>query len=99
MKCAACAHENPANSKFCLECGGGFSFRCSQCGSELPAGAKFCNECGRRISPSPSTGEGRGEGDRKEPRDYTPKHLAERILAEQAALQARGAPGDCPEPG
>ncbi len=77
MKCPECGRENPANSKFCLECGGGFSFRCSQCGSELPAGAKFCNECGSRISPSPSTGEGRGEGDRKEPRDYTPQHFAD----------------------
>ena len=52
--------------------------RCPSCGFENPEAQKFCGECGRKLaSPAPVR--------------YTPPHLAERLLAEQGALDGRAA--------
>ncbi len=51
---------------------------CPQCGTELPSAAKFCHECGR------STVEAQPERD---PRAYTPKYLADKILQSKSALE------------
>ncbi len=50
------------------------------CGAELPAKAKFCLECGKAVStgPPPSA---------LDPRSYTPKHLAQKILTSRSALE------------
>jgi class 3 adenylate cyclase len=83
MQCPACRYENPAQAKFCLECGVNLLVSCSNCRTELLLSAKFCLECGERVTPlgaalaSPSTS----------PEAYTPKHLAERILTTKAALE------------
>ncbi len=47
-----------------------------------PAGAKFCLECGEPVAPQ-ATAEPRFTS----PEAYTPKHLAEKILASKAALE------------
>jgi len=85
--------------KFCNECGAPIKARCSQCGFDNPSRAKFCGECGL-----PLTGQSKVQGleskvpnfqhptpHTQPPSSYTPAHLAERIRAEQAALEARGA--------
>src|SRR5262249_23456532 len=46
MNCPTCGHDNPADSKFCLECGTRLATRCPSCGVHLPRTAKFCNQCG-----------------------------------------------------
>jgi class 3 adenylate cyclase len=53
---------------------------CFNCGTELPPSAKFCLECGRRGAPSAGATSA-------SPDAFTPKHLAERILATKAALE------------
>ena len=78
MICPACQHENPSGANFCQECGTRCSTACPQCGTELPSAAKFCHECGR------STIEAQPERD---PRAYTPKHLADKILQSKSALE------------
>src|SRR4029450_3273464 len=72
VNCSSCGHDNPAQAKFCLECGGRFSSRCGQCKIELPREAKFCLECGKAVSTDPLASA-------PDPRSYTPKHLAEKI--------------------
>ncbi len=56
--------------------------RCPECNNEAPDGSKFCNECGARfvVAAAPT-------GPERAPRDYTPQHLAERILTTRAALE------------
>ena len=81
MKCSSCGHDNRAQAKFCLECGGRFSSRCGQCGIELPREAKFCLECGKPVS------EASKPGPSADPRSYTPKHLADKILTSRGALE------------
>jgi class 3 adenylate cyclase/tetratricopeptide (TPR) repeat protein len=58
---------------------------CRSCGRANPPEQKFCNGCGQPVLRSAD------RAAQAEPRAYTPKHLAERILAEQAAMESRGA--------
>src|SRR5262245_12423371 len=90
MRCPSCGADNPEGTKFCGECGVPIQPRCPQCGfANLPS-TKFCRECG-----TPLTGQSAvvrsplSAATPPLPRDYTPRHLAERILAEQAAMEAR----------
>ena len=56
---------------------------CLSCGHENPAGAKFCNDCGARVAAPAAS---------PEPRAYTPRHLAEKILAQKSALEGERKP-------
>ena len=80
MRCPQCQFENPTTAKFCQECGTSLSSRCQSCETPIPPGAKFCVGCGRPVgaaaaaaSPAPSA--------------YTPRHLAEKILRQRAAIE------------
>ena len=83
-RCPQCQHENPADAKFCLECGRRVALSCGACGTELPVGAKFCKQCGQAVGMATSpTAAGVGAP----PESYTPRHLAEKILTSRAALE------------
>jgi class 3 adenylate cyclase/tetratricopeptide (TPR) repeat protein len=73
MQCLRCRHANPPQAKFCVECGAGLASRCGACGAELVPAAKFCGQCGAQAAAA--------EPRFSSPQAYTPKHLAERILA------------------
>ena len=81
MECPSCGHENRDQAKFCEECGLSFRHSCSVCGAELRAKAKFCDECGKPAHAPPEAAAER------DPRAYTPKHLAEKILTSRSALE------------
>jgi zinc ribbon protein len=57
------------------------ALRCAHCGTELPSSAKFCNACGQPITSGGPTSAP------PDPRSYTPKHLAEKILTSRSALE------------
>ena len=90
MRCQHCGCENPEEARFCIECGALLHNRCANCGLENLPRAKFCASCGTSLE-----GQSRVQslGSRvqapRPPASYTPSHLAERILAEQAAMEAR----------
>ncbi len=92
MRCASCDSDNPEGTKFCGECGVPIQTRCPQCGfANLPS-TKFCRECGTPLTGQSSAPRLPSQTPSPEPPlRYTPKHLAERILAEQAAMETRGA--------
>jgi class 3 adenylate cyclase len=81
MRCQACGFENASGIKFCGECGASLKIKCSNCGFENAPKIKFCGECGKplveaaKLTPLP------------DPRSYTPKHLAEKILTSRSALE------------
>jgi class 3 adenylate cyclase/tetratricopeptide (TPR) repeat protein len=81
MKCPRCEQDNPPQAKFCLECATPLALRCANCGTNLPAGAKFCFECAAPVSAPSSLPRFAS------PEAYTPKHLAEKILTSQNALE------------
>ena len=86
MNCPRCQHESAPSAKFCLECGAPLVRDCAQCGRQLPAGAKFCPECAHRVG-TPAV-----ETRFASPADYTPKHIAKKILSSKSALEEGAQP-------
>src|SRR5689334_17774348 len=81
MRCPACSFENASGIKFCGECGAPLKPKCSDCGFENAAGLKFCGEFGKPL------GGAAKPGPLQDPRSYTPRHLAEKILTSRSALE------------
>src|SRR5499433_2583368 len=92
MRCLSCGSDNPDGAKFCIECAAPLQKRCPSCGAENLPRAKFCGDCATPLTARSPVAEPRALTSSSPPSSYTPKHLAERILAEQAAMEARGAP-------
>src|SRR5437870_3109164 len=90
MHCPSCGFENPVGLKFCGECATPLKSRCAQCGFENPPGFKFCGACATPLAGRPPTVQSAPRAVSAPPASYTPTHLAERIRAEQAAMEARG---------
>ncbi|MGO9603083.1 MAG: double zinc ribbon domain-containing protein [Candidatus Binataceae bacterium] len=55
MRCSGCGSENPADAKFCTECGQAFTIRCRKCNRENPIAARFCKECGTYLMDVPES--------------------------------------------
>ncbi|MEW6296360.1 MAG: adenylate/guanylate cyclase domain-containing protein [Thermodesulfobacteriota bacterium] len=103
MDCPQCHHENRAGAKFCRACGAKLDLSCPSCGTVNEPGAAFCDHCGTALA---THNRGRQKAKRnkaaqnprhpaphtRHPISYTPRHLADRILAEREAIAARGAP-------
>ena len=84
MKCVRCQHESPSGAKFCAECGAPLAQDCTRCAAPLPPGAKFCTQCGQAVGAiAAPTVDTRFAS----PADYTPKHIAEKILSSKATLE------------
>lgn len=101
MHCPQCQHPNKDTAKFCEECGAKLVNVCPQCGHQAPPAATFCAECGTALTGKAKSKRPKAKGKKKNqlliptpqsPAAYTPRYLAERILAEREALEARGAP-------
>lgn len=106
MQCPQCGFDNPTGMNFCGKCANPLAPRCPQCGFENPPGFAFCGKCAtsltgkakvkraRKVISSQSSvvGPQHPAPRTQPPASYTPRHLAERIQAERAAMEARGAP-------
>ena len=97
MTCPTCGQDNPSGKKFCGDCGAALKNLCPQCRADNPPNKKFCGDCGAQVQvsglgnqvlgiptspPTPGT-----QHLAPEPRAYTPKHLADKILTSRAALE------------
>ena len=51
--CQKCGNKNPANTKFCGNCGNKLGLikmvKCPKCGTENPSQMKFCGNCGEKL--------------------------------------------------
>src|SRR5262249_18445209 len=81
MRCTSCDSENREGRKFCAGCGAALTLACAACGAANQPGERFCGECGKPLPPLAK------ETPPREPRAYTPKHLAEGILQSKSALE------------
>lgn len=100
MQCASCGSDNPEGAKFRIECAAPLQKRCPSCGTENLPRAKFRAECASPLATQAQNLVSSSKfqvasfqpltPSRQPPVAYTPRHLAERILAEQEALEARG---------
>ena len=82
--CPRCQHANRAGAKFCEECAASLPRACASCGAELSPTAKFCSEC---AHPTGQGAPGPASPRFGAPENYTPKHLAEKILTSKGALE------------
>ena len=49
IPCSNCSTENPADSRFCGNCGASLAQSCPSCSHENPAGNHFCANCGSPL--------------------------------------------------
>jgi class 3 adenylate cyclase len=82
VRCTSCHHDNPEGAHFCGACGETLAAEraCTRCNATNPAANRFCHRCGSPLDASAASPE-------RAPRDYTPRHLAERILSSRSALE------------
>ena len=50
--CPSCGMDNPADFRFCKECGTPLALTCPACGTPAAAGQKFCGSCGVALAAS-----------------------------------------------
>ena len=78
LTCPACRNENPDTARFCNACGSALNQICAGCSQTNPPDARFCNGCGSPLA---------GEAAAPAPREYTPRHLADKILSQRSAIE------------
>ena len=94
MTCPQCGHEPPAGSTFCNGCDAKLVMIRASCGATPPPDSRFCNGCGATLGAAPpSASASAGAASKisppaRDPRAYTPKHLADKILQSKSALEA-----------
>lgn len=77
-----CERLNRAGARYCEECGAPLRRTCPRCKAALRPQAKFCDSCGAPVGLNVGSGSASAV-----PRDYTPKHLADKILQSRSALE------------
>jgi class 3 adenylate cyclase/tetratricopeptide (TPR) repeat protein len=82
MQCPRCQAENPERARFCEDCGARLELKCPHCGEDVTPGKKFCASCGGSLAAAPASSR-----PAPSPQDYTPQHLAERIILSRGALE------------
>jgi class 3 adenylate cyclase/tetratricopeptide (TPR) repeat protein len=95
LPCGACGYATATDAAFCARCGASLAPSCPNCGAANAASANFCSRCGQRLGEpgesgaAPATEEvGRTAATAgQSPRSYTPRHLAEKILASRSVLE------------
>ena len=81
MRCLRCGAENAAGTSHCSACGTRLAATCAACGTPNPPQQKFCGDCGAPLN---RTG---GPARYVSAQEYTPRHLAEKILTSRTALE------------
>jgi class 3 adenylate cyclase len=77
--CSNCKESNRPDARFCDGCGTPLVLACAGCGAELRAQARFCDGCGAPVA--------RAAAEARTVRDYTPRHLVDKVLATRSALE------------
>src|SRR5688572_9463358 len=88
MRCSGCGAESPTTARFCAQCGAPLARACPRCGHDASQAARFCQECGEGLVGAPAgTPTPAPTPVSPAPQSYTPRHLAEKILATRSSLE------------
>ena len=69
--------------KFCGKCGAKLESICPECNASNPPEFNFCGKCGHKLNEPP----GSIAVHYPKPQDYTPKHLADKILTTRSSIE------------
>ncbi len=86
MNCSVCGHANREQANFCEACANPLRRSCHHCAAELRAQARFCDQCGTAVEPAAAAARAAAPTTRST-RDYTPRHLADKILTSRSAIE------------
>src|SRR5262245_55773148 len=89
--CPACHAPVLSEDWFCGACGARLPGTCPACSHHNPPGRKFCGRCGTSLS-AVAASERPSALRHGVPSEYTPAHLAERILKVRSALEGERKP-------
>jgi class 3 adenylate cyclase/tetratricopeptide (TPR) repeat protein len=78
VQCPQCGVRPPSGQRFCGQCGARLPVACPACGRENPTDFRYCGACGTALGDTPAA---------DAPRQYTPPHLAAKILTARSALE------------
>ncbi len=87
MICLGCGAESPAGARFCMHCAAPLPLACAACGADVPKSARFCPQCAQPVGASVSVAADTPRTSTRSVASYTPKHLADKILASKSALE------------
>ena len=87
MACTSCGAESPAGARFCMHCAAALPLGCGACGAAVPKDARFCPQCAHPTSDAAVTAASSPSAPARSVASYTPKHLADKILASRSALE------------
>jgi class 3 adenylate cyclase len=82
MTCPHCQHANPADARFCTDCGQPLARLCPACQTPNTPDSRFCKACGTSLTAPPQP-----DLRAAVPQSYTPRHLTEKILTSRSALE------------
>jgi class 3 adenylate cyclase/tetratricopeptide (TPR) repeat protein len=82
VTCPRCQAKSREGARFCEQCGARLARACSSCGAEVASEARFCGACGTAVAAAAS-----GAARFSDPQSYMPKHLADKIITNKAALE------------
>jgi class 3 adenylate cyclase/tetratricopeptide (TPR) repeat protein len=83
IRCPQCLTDNSDKSRFCRQCGTRLALVCPACGAVGESGSRFCDACGTALPAVAASGTAAPKT--LAPDQYTPRHLAERILTARSA--------------
>src|SRR5437867_6806958 len=89
LHCPSCQAENRPGARFCNECGTPLLAQPAASQRQARPGRQRDGQIAKRSRKRPASDSGVRPLELA-PASYTPRHLAQRILAEQAAMEARG---------
>src|SRR6267142_2498194 len=84
VTCPRCQAPAREGARFCEQCGARLATTCPSCNAEIAQGSRFCGACGTPLAGAAPTPARFGD-----PQTYTPKHLADKILAARDPEEAR----------
>src|SRR3989449_3165877 len=90
LPCPSCQAENRPGARFCNECGTPLLAQPAASQRQARPGRQRDGQIAKRSRKRPASDSGVRPLELA-PASYTPRHLAQRILAEQAAMETRGA--------
>ncbi len=70
-----------------MHCAAPLPLACAACGADVPKSARFCPQCAQPVGASVSVAADTRRTSTRSVASYTPKHLAEKILASKSALE------------